>query len=244
MPVCGAGGKGVSAFDRAQLTAYGQTTRRTLRIGGIIAVYAAIIIGGGFLGDWIGTSLKAAISPEAQTTFHRMILIALGLYILLTAIPFVPGVELGLALIMVLGTAIVPIVYVATVAALVLSFGLGRLVPERLLANAFARIGLPRAERMITELAPLSPEERTAHLMRSAPQRWIPWLLKYRLIALILLINMPGSALIGGGGGISMAVGVSRMISFPKFLLAVTLGVLPLPLAVLTGAKISQVMLA
>ena len=236
--------RGSLPFLRLPLTGYAQTAQRTLRIGGILAVYAVIIVGGAFLGDWIGTSLKAAISPEAQTTFHRMILIALGLYILLTAIPFVPGVELGLALIMALGTAIVPIVYVATLMSLVLSFGLGRLVPERLLAKAFARAGMPRAERMIAELGPLSPEERTAHLMRSAPQKWIPWLLKYRLLALILLINLPGSALIGGGGGICMAVGVSRMISFPKFLLAVTVGVLPLPLAVLTGAKISQVMLA
>jgi hypothetical protein len=51
------------------------------------------------------------------------------------------------------------------------------------------------------------------------------------MIALIL--NLPGNALVGGGGGIGMIVGVSRLFPFTRYFLLVSLAILPLPLLIL-----------
>jgi hypothetical protein len=65
-------------------------------------------------------------------------------------------------------------------------------------------------------------------------------MLRHRLWALALLINLPGSALIGGGGGICMAIGVSRLVTYPQFLLTTALAVSPLPVAILVASNVGQ----
>ena len=50
---------------------------------------------------------------------------ALVVYALLLAIPFVPGVEIGIALLIMQGPAIAPFVHAATVAGLLISFAIG-----------------------------------------------------------------------------------------------------------------------
>lgn len=54
----------------------------------------------------------------------------------------------------------------------------------------------------------------------------------YRYVALALLINTPGNAMVGGGGGLSFAAGLSDVFTLPKFLLTISIAVLPVPLAV------------
>jgi hypothetical protein len=153
-------------------------------------------------------------------------------YVLLTAFPFVPGIEVGLALILTFGSGIVPIVYLATVTSLTVSFMVGRCVPESWLAAVFKKVGMQKAERLVREIMSKNTDERLAHIVRNSPQRWMPWLLKHRVLALAALINLPGNALIGGGGGICMMVGMSRLLTLPKFVLGVALGVSPIPLMI------------
>ena len=50
-----------------------------------------------------------------------------------------------------------------------------------------------------------------------------------------LLLNLPGNALIGGGGGIGLIAGMSRVYSFPRYFLLVGLAITPLPLLFLAG---------
>jgi len=45
-------------------------------------------------------------------------------------------------------------------------------------------------------------------------------------------LNIPGNYVIGGGGGIALIAGVSRVYSIPGFLLTILLAVAPVPLAV------------
>jgi hypothetical protein len=46
------------------------------------------------------------------------------------------------------------------------------------------------------------------------------------MIALVL--NLPGNALIGGGGGIGLIAGMCRMFPFPKYVLLVSFAITPL----------------
>ena len=68
--------------------------------------------------------------------------------------------------------------------------------------------------------------------MAAAPNRFAAVLLRQRYLALALLLNMPGNFVLGGGGGIAMMAGLSRVFSPPLFLLMTMLAVAPVPLAV------------
>ncbi|MCK5205042.1 MAG: hypothetical protein KAR15_14265, partial [Desulfobacterales bacterium] len=65
--------------------------------------------------------------------------------------------------------------------------------------------------------------------------RFRSFLSKYRYLTIAVLFNVPGNYLIGGGGGISLACGISRSISWKWFLLTVILAVSPVPLLAFFG---------
>jgi hypothetical protein len=48
-------------------------------------------------------------------------------------------------------------------------------------------------------------------------------------------LNLPGNALIGGGGGIGLIAGMSRLYPYPKYILFVALAITPLPILFLAG---------
>ncbi len=57
--------------------------------------------------------------------------------------------------------------------------------------------------------------------------------MRYRYLALAVALNVPGNYLIGGGGGIALFAGVTRLYSIPGFLLTIIVAVAPVPLAVM-----------
>jgi hypothetical protein len=61
------------------------------------------------------------------------------------------------------------------------------------------------------------------------------FLAKHRYLSIAILFNMPGNYLIGGGGGISLTCGISRRISWKRFLLTIILAVSPVPLLAFFG---------
>jgi hypothetical protein len=211
-----------------------------IKLAMAILFYAALVAGGSYFGTRLSKGFDITIWPHTEPMINGMIVSGIVLYILLTAIPFVPGVELGLALIFAFGVRIVPVVYAATIAALLLSYCAGRLIPDRWLAAGFHWLGMQRAAAMIDSLSGLQGEARINQLLERAPQRFVPWLIRHRFLALIALINLPGSALLGGGGGISMAVGMSRLVSFPMFLASALIGVAPVPLFLIVSAALSE----
>ncbi len=216
---------------------------KIIKIIGVLCLYGLLIFGGTYIGDLLNKSLNIENWPHSQAMLNGIVIIVLVAYVVLTALPFLPGVELGLGLIMVFGLDIVPVVYVSTVLSLSLSFMVGRRVPHRWLSGAFKWLGLGNAARLTEELAALSVHQRIAYLTHNAPKTWIPWLIRHRLIALAILFNLPGSALLGGGGGIAMAAGMSRLVTTPKFLLCVAIGVSPVPLILLAGGLLGHGML-
>jgi hypothetical protein len=160
--------------------------------------------------------------------------VILSLYVALLALPFVPGAELGFLLLGVLGADVAVPVYLATVAALTLSFAIGRFAPHSIRAAIPARLGITRkgATEPSTHIGSFD-----ATLQHETPSgisnRWIRSFLKYRQLALIVLINTPGNSVLGGGGGIAMAAGISRLFTFRAFMFSVAVAVAPVPMTVI-----------
>jgi hypothetical protein len=206
--------------------------RRWPRIVILLLVYAGLLAFSHWGGDWLAGLVGTDLGPEAESHARHLVMASMAIYTALMALPFVPGMEISLALFAAFGSQVAVFVYLATVAALSLSFVIGRLVPIRVLASLFGSLGLLQAQELVTQLAPLSRVQRLEALTAAAPRRFIPWLLKHRYIAIIVALNVPGNALIGGGGGIALLAGISGLFSFPRYLIAVALAVLPIPLFV------------
>jgi hypothetical protein len=162
-----------------------------------------------------------------------VVLAGLVLYMILMALPFVPGVELGLAFMMILGSKGIVLIYACTLIALAISFGIGRLIPTHLLASFLRWLHLTRAEALLRIFDATAPERRLEFLAEKASTRAVSALLNHRYVLLALLLNLPGNTVIGGGGGIAMMAGMSRLYSFPKYLLLIAVAILPGPLLVM-----------
>ncbi|RBI69957.1 hypothetical protein DQW77_14890 [Roseovarius sp. TE539] len=204
---------------------------RPLRAVLKVAIFALVLLAVNQLAQEVRQALDFDIRPSNEATVHRMLMFVAVLYAVTLALPFVPGVEIGLGLIAVLGPGIALLVYVSTVAGLVLGFLLGRIVPERVLVGLARDLGLRRSAVLLSGFAALSPEERLERLFSVAPNRFSTLLIRHRYIALAIVVNLPGNFLVGGGGGIAMLAGLSRLFSFPLFALTIAVAVSPVPVA-------------
>ena len=213
----------------AQIFGYRLRWQALLKITALLL----LIIVANIVAAWVTDSLKLEIRPSNEDLVHRMIMVSASLYATLIAIPFVPGVEVGLALIAMLGPAIALLVYVATVAGLTTSFLVGRAVSSGWLIPLLHDLNFHRARQLLGTIEPLSGDERIAFLVATAPHRVVPFLLRHRYLALAIALNLPGNFLLGGGGGIALLAGVSRLYTVPGFLTTVACAVAPVPLAVL-----------
>lgn len=208
-------------------------------IAGIVffmVLVGVLVLAGAEAAEWVLARLALA-PPQSVLPLHPALALALLAYVFLMALPFCPGIEIGLALIMLLGPPVVPLVYGATVLALLLAFLAGRLVPQQALVRTFELLHLRRSRELLLRLAPLTPEERLRMIEGSLSGAGRS-LLKYRYVALALALNTPGNVVIGAGGGIALAAGLSRLFSFPAFVLTVMLAVAPVPLMILTKAAL------
>ncbi|MEH6652289.1 MAG: hypothetical protein V7707_19880 [Motiliproteus sp.] len=175
------------------------------------------------------------VDSPAQPENLQLLISGVILYAVLMAIPFVPGMEISLALLMVFGpTAALP-VYAATVLALAISCLVGGTLPISLIAKLFGSLGLHRSRQLVLKLQFMSSKDRLNFLLKHTPKRIVPMLLKHRYIAIIVALNTPGNAVIGGGGGIALLAGISGLFTLPRFILAVSLAALPIPLVIFLG---------
>jgi|26BtaG_2_1085354.scaffolds.fasta_scaffold00027_70 uncharacterized membrane protein YdjX (TVP38/TMEM64 family) len=202
------------------------------RLAGILklAILIGIIVGGNLLTRGVIDGLDVDIRPSNEPMLHKLIVTSMVAYTLLMALPFVPGVEIGLALMMILGPEIVPLVYGCTLTALCLAFLVGRFLPEKSLTRFLREVHLVRAATFLETFHGLDTGQRLARLTEKSHQRWVPWLLKHRYLTLMLAINLPGNIVLGGGGGLAWASGMSRMFPIHRFILVVAVAISPLPL--------------
>ena len=200
-----------------------------LRIVLVVCVIALATWGVHIIRD----ALDLQIRPNNEQQVHRAIMIGAVAYVILLAIPFVPGAEIGIALLAGFGAAIAPLVYVCTVAAMMLAFVIGRFLPITALERFLRLLRLRRAADLVARAAPLSTDERVALLLDGQSKRVLSLAVRYRYLALAIAVNTPGNSIIGGGGGLMMIAGLSGIFTPLSTFLTVILAVSPVPLAVI-----------
>lgn len=199
-----------------------------LRAAALIALVLVATWGAHMVRD----ALNLQILPENEQQVHKVIMAGTVAFIALLAMPFVPGAEIGLAMLTAFGAAIAPLVYVSTVLALCLSYTVGRFLPMTALMRLLAALRMHRAADLVARAEPLSRDERLAMLLEGAPPRLVALALRRRYVALALALNVPGNALIGGGGGIALLAGLSGLFAPLPTVLAFAIAVSPVPLAI------------
>jgi hypothetical protein len=192
----------------------------------LVALAIAAIIG------WANRQSAALKAQHADHVMLGILALLLLAYALMIATPFVPGIEIGLTVMMIQGPSIVPAVYLATVAGLVLAYAAGAQMPDGALRRLFADFGLHRAAAMIERIEPMAPAERLALLQARLPGRLGALASRFRYVLVALAVNLPGNSLIGGGGGILLVAGLSRLFSLGAITATMLVAVAPFPLTV------------
>ncbi|WP_299785578.1 hypothetical protein [uncultured Marivita sp.] len=200
-----------------------------IKIGILISVVALATWGVHMIRD----ALDLQIRPDNEQQVHQAIMIGAVAYVGLLAIPFVPGAEIGIALLAGFGAAIAPLIYVCTVAAMMLAFTVGRFLPITALEQVLRVLRMRRAADLVARAAPLSKDERLAMLLEGQSKRVLQRALTYRYVALAVAVNTPGNSFIGGGGGIMMIAGLSGIFTPLSTFVTIILAVSPVPLAVI-----------
>ena len=202
-------------------------TRLLVRLGVILIAALALH----FAVNWLGEEVKHVDSGGKKVMFTGMLLLILLSYAFVIAIPFVPGVEIGLTLMAMQGAKIAPLVFLFTLIGLSLAFLAGHLLPYPLLSRFLETWGLRRTAQMVQDIAPLDLEQRTSLMKSRLPMVLGPLFVNWRYVFLAILINIPGNMVLGGGGGICFSAGLSRLFRPVWALLTLALAVAPVPAA-------------
>jgi hypothetical protein len=203
-----------------------------------IALLFAAIYAAQEAGTWLTNRFVPHLTPSTEPAVHRLIMTAIVIYMLCMMLPFVPGMEIGLGLMLVFGPPIVPLVYGATVVALSLSFLVSRLIPEQRVISALRTGEFDHAADLLDELSSLDAGGRMQRLAEFMPAGVRNGVRTFHFLLIPLLLNLPGNAVIGGGGGIAMLAGFSRLFSFPVFVAMTAVAVSPVPLLIILSGTV------
>jgi hypothetical protein len=214
-----------------QSTAGNPKIKRFFKLSLVVGLLVLLNYGGRIVVEQFNFQLW----PEHENLMVAVFWSSVAVYVLWMAIPFVPGIELGLALMVLLGPKGVALVYFCTLLSLSLSYALGRMIPLTVFSRFLGWLHLQKARNLVLELEPLNSEEKLDFLLNAAPLKIIPYLLKHRYLMLAVALNLPGNVIIGGGGGIGLIAGMSRLCPFPRYILFVSVAITPLPILFLAG---------
>lgn len=150
-----------------------------------------------------------------------------AIYAMCLAVPFVPGVEIGLLLMVVFGRSGILMAYLATIVGLTLAFSIGLYLRSHFKNNSVLLAWRNKARQYQQDADKRLSAYRLgawiqAHLDRKKP------LYPYLLTG--ILFNIPGNWLIGGGGGIALMAGLSGQLRWGPFVLTVMLATSIIPL--------------
>lgn len=210
-----------------------------------IAIKLTLILGLVYLAklgiDLLMAKIALFEADAAARAMTGLIITVMVGYAILLAIPFIPGVEIGIAILMVAGASAAPMVYVATIAGLLLAFCVGQYAPMSRLIQLCQDLRLFRIGRLLYNIDKTPRNDRLDAMHNRLPHWLAAILCNYRYVTLAIAINLPGNIALGGGGGIMMAGGLSRLFQTRFVVLTILLATLPVPLSVwLMGSEILQ----
>lgn len=200
---------------------------------GMVFVWAALLVVGHSLSHMGFHDAQAMLSTMRDAVGAPALMLLALTYAVALAMPFIPGVELGLLIMAVFGPVGAIVAHAATIGGLSLAYAVGRVLPERVIVELARRLGIamPR-DGVASAMQSLIAKSR---LGRSAPRRLGALLFEYRYLTLAVCLNFPGNAALGGGGGIALLCGLSKQFGWRSFLLTVAIATSPLPILVLVG---------
>ena len=154
-------------------------------------------------------------------------------YLLLLALPFVPGVELGLLIMVFFGRDGVIAAYLATIGGLCIAYAAAWSLPNQMTSRWVTRLGLSDAAE--DPGAAINGMVANAKVAGRLAGKFRSFLLNHRYLTLAACLNLPGNSALGGGGGIAILCGLSGQFHWRRFILTVVLATAPIPLLVLSG---------
>ncbi len=206
--------------------------RSLFKSGFRLAIIVGIAFGAHFLIQWIETRTAALPDGTQNAVLGGLLVVVVVAYAALMALPFVPGIEIGVSLMMIRGPEVAPVVYLATVTGLTTAYLAGRFMSYDWLYRVFMDLRLRRACAFLERSKDLDRDERL-NFLRSRLPSWLGGIaLNFRYVTLALLLNLPGNAIIGGGGGICLMAGLSRLFAPWIMVLTIALAVSPVPILV------------
>ena len=209
-----------------------------------ISVWVALIVFGHYL-----THLD---TPEIRTTLEALrgsmgipaLIVCALLLALMLGVPFVPSVEMGLLVMAVFGPMGAAAAWLATIAGLSMAYAAGSYMPTAWVRGWLERQGLYSADKGGAEEAVAAMLDGS-RLSSRIGGRLAGFLLRHRYLLFAALINTPGNSVLGGGGGIALVCGFSRLYRWRWFLLTTALASLPIPLLVFIGfLRVEDILMA
>ncbi len=199
----------------------------------VLAMWSIILILGHQLSHEGFHQLRGILAPANSEIGMVGLWLGAFVFALILALPFVPGVELGLLLMIIFGTEGVIAAYVATILGLSLAYLVAQTVPKRITLRWMNKLGLSDAAN--------NPKDAIDALVvgssvtQGAAARLGNYLLSHRHLTLAVCLNLPGNSVLGGGGGIAALCGLSRQFHWWSYVLTLVIATAPIPLLVLSG---------
>ena len=197
-------------------------------------IWVSLIVFSHYLTHLNGAEIRETLAALHDGMGMGALLASAFMLAVLLGLPFVPSVEMGLMMMTVFGREGAVAAWLATIAGLSLAHAAGRYMPADRVHHWLDRHRLLPENRDPDR--PIMEEllERL-HLSDKKGHRIGTFLLRHRYLLFAALINMPGNSVLGGGGGIALICGFTRLCRWPYFILTVALASLPIPLLVFLG---------
>jgi hypothetical protein len=218
----------MSEFSRPTKNPYADDSfiSRKSRLWIVIGFMLLLWVAGSWSSQYIHGQLWPLDTEQTQLFIGLLVLV----YAVCMILPFMPAIELGLVLLAMLDIPGVLMLYLLTVVALMISYGVGKLIPIHVLKRLFDFLHFPKASELLCSAEVCDEKEQISRFIEHAPKRMIPFLLRHRYCVFAVAINTPGNMVIGGAGGIAMMSGLSRLFGFRQFALTILIAVSPLPI--------------
>lgn len=210
----------------------GTTASRVRRTAIKLLVIVALVYAAKLGVDLLMAKIALFETDAAARAMTGLLITVMVGYAILLAIPFIPGVEIGIAILMVEGASAAPMVYGATVAGMLLAFCIGQYAPMPRLIRLCQDLRLYRVGQLLERIDIIPRKDRLDAMHDRLPRWLVPVLCNYRYVTLGIAINLPGNIALGGGGGIMMAGGLSRLFQTRFAVLTIVIATLPVPLSV------------